>query len=507
VLTHGYLDRASLVPLAAFEAVGANMVTFRLDLADPQETVDVWRLDESGEATHCRRLDYADLEPSPYAVDLHADRDERSVAASMEQGTVPLGDVAAFTTGYQLYHSSIHDQAVIDAERHHADRPESDAHVPEIRGTSVSRFHVDPEPDGYVDASAEFYRLPDARFRRGAKVLVREVPAADGVVAAHTDRDLLFSKSVISVVPTDAYDAAALSGLLNSDAVSFYVRVTGEKSAQQLFPRISLSTLRRLPVPATSTPVSTGRIDAVLDDCAVDDDFRATLSGDATAAACTTDLVGRLAERIAVAKRERSGISTSLFDYVDPDEATRPLGDHPAYRRVPGVEDSMLGRTVDTRRALKLASVSVDRSPNGLELGTTVRYKPDRPADHDTDRWGYARTGPLDAAELVGLDGDERELVAAFVERVVNEAADGVAGFRAEATKTNSLCDRLEALRIPELSVVRGAFERYRDRTRRATLLDARVTCALTLLNELVYDLYGLSDPDRSIVRETFDGS
>jgi hypothetical protein len=169
------------------------------------------------------------------------------------------------------------------------------------------------------------------------------------------------------------------------------------------------------------------------------------------------------------------------------------------------VEDTILGRTGATHPNLKLAAVEVSRRPDGLVVAAVARYKPTDGDTSATDGWGYAWTDSIPAAEFVGLAGAERELVADSIAYVVDEADDGTAGFRNGATKTNSLVDRLEALELQDLSVVREAFERYRNEVRRARRLDARIDCETTLLNELVCDLYGLSSADRSVVRATLD--
>lgn len=505
VVENRHLSQASLVPGNAFEGVGANMITFLLDVRERRDAFDVWDLRETGAATRVRTIDYADIDTETYKLELRIGREARRVAAAMERGAARLEDVADVTTGYQLYHTSVHPPDVIEAERYHSDRRESDAHVPEIRGGSLSKYVVDPAPDGYVDGTAEFYRRPAARFTTGPKVLVREVTGADGIVAAHTDRELLFPKSILSVVPTsEPFGAAYLSGLLNSDALACYLLVTGEKSSQNLFPRASISSLRRLPVPAGSTPVSGNTVSSVLDGCDVDRETREALSELVAGADTAADMVATLADRIGAAKRERRGLSTDLGAYLDGDAPGAPLGEHPAYRSATGVEDTILGRTGATHPNLKLAAVEVTRRPDALEVDAVARYKPTDDASA-TDGWGYARTDPIPAAEFVGLEGVERELVADYVAYVVNEADDGTAGFRSGATKTNSLVDRLEALELPDLSAVRDDFERYRSEVRRARRIAARIDCETTLLNELVCDLYGLSPEDRAVVRATLD--
>jgi hypothetical protein len=78
----------------------------------------------------------------------------------------------------------------------------------------------------------------------------------------------------------------------------------------------------------------------------------------------------------------------------------------------------------------------------------------------------------------------------------------GFAGFRETATKTNSLVDRLEELTLPELSDVEGGLERYLDVTERAEELDAKIERTDQLIDEIVYELYGLDEEEIEIVEE-----
>jgi len=501
VLEHGYLARASLVPPDAFGHVDANMITFQLDVRDTHDEIDVWDLHDSGDATFLRSIDYDNVDSEPYKIELRVGSEERQLAHRMERDAVPLAEIAEATTGYQLYHTSIHSQEVIENEIYHADRQETDEYVPEVRSSSLSKFHVDPNPDGYIDSTAEFYRLPGDRFRQGPKVLVREVTGTKGIVAAHTDRELFFPKSVISLVSTDeTYDTAYLSGLLNSDALSFYFLVSGEKSSQDLFPRLSITSLKQLPIVSGQRAVPMEVVDGVLDDCTVDDEFRAALAEHAADETTTAGLIAHLADRISVIKQEAGEINTALFDYLGTYEEGATVGEHHSYQPAPGVSGTILSKTREEQPKLKLDAVDVERTASKLVVSAVARYRPDDEEAHETDRWGYTRTEPVPIAEFVGLDEFEGDLVAEFVEHVVNDADDGTAEFRPAVTKTNSLVDRFKSIELPDVDDVRDDFERYLEQSRRVEQLESRLQCTERLVNELVYESYEITDEERQVI-------
>jgi type II restriction/modification system DNA methylase subunit YeeA len=107
----------------------------------------------------------------------------------------------------------------------------------------------------------------------------------------------------------------------------------------------------------------------------------------------------------------------------------------------------------------------------------------------------------MPAMRLTDLTEIEADLVESFVPVAVEEAG-GFAGFRETATKTNSLIDRLEAITLPDPDDVAEDLERYRDAVERAEELDEEIERTDDLIDEIVYDLYELTDEEIEIVEE-----
>ena len=102
---------------------------------------------------------------------------------------------------------------------------------------------------------------------------------------------------------------------------------------------------------------------------------------------------------------------------------------------------------------------------------------------------------------LTDLSETEADLVEAFVPVAVEEAG-GFAEFRETATKTNSLIDRLEAITLPNPNDVADDLERYIDAVERAEDLDEKIQRTDDLIDEIVYELYGLTDEEIEVVEE-----
>jgi hypothetical protein len=293
--------------------------------------------------------------------------------------------------------------------------------------------------------------------------------------------------------------------LLNSEALSFYFLVAGEKSSQDLFPRLSITSLKRLPVLPGETQIPDEIVVQALDGYDVADPFREGVLESTSKESVISEFIPSLVEEISTMKQERSGINIDLFDYLGDFAHHAILGEHRAYQPAPGVKNTILTQTAEEQPDLKLESVKAERTDTKIVVQAIAKYKPDDENVHETDRWGYTSTSPIPIVEIIGLDKNEKELIAEFIETVVNEADDGTAGFRKKVTKTNSLVDRLKSLRLPDPDDVRVDFEQYLNRKRRTKELDNRIECLTEIVNNLVYHLFGLSDEEQATVRAAIE--
>ena len=497
IIERGSLARASRVPADTFEGVGANMITFLIDLDGGHDQIEVYELESTSDVNRVRTIRYDDLDPEEHLIELQIGTQQRHLARSMAERADPLRAVAEATTGYQLYHTSIHDHETIENNVYHSDEQKTDRHIPEVRGGSLTPFHIDPTPDGYIDASATFYRRPPERFLRGEKVLIREVTGRDGIVAAHTNRSLFFPKSILSVTPSEEqYSAAYLCGLLNSTPITFYLLVSGEKSAQALFPRLSISALNQLPVPSGTQPIPPV-IRAEIE--------HATDLPTELIASCPTirDGIETVAERLQDVTAERRSINLDLGNYLDQVPKCRTLADLPGFQLVEGASNTIFSETAVSRPSLKLVRVHFITTDSGICVEGIARYRPKAPDTRDTDRWGFVETDPTPIISISTDDTFEHAFLTDYLEYIVNRAADGTAGFRPSTTTTNSLIDRLGGIELPAFVQAATPYQRYAHNKQRAATLDAEFQALRELLDALVYALFELDSADRALIERT----
>ncbi|WP_273836513.1 TaqI-like C-terminal specificity domain-containing protein [Halococcus sp. PRR34] len=198
---------------------------------------------------------------------------------------------------------------------------------------------------------------------------------------------------------------------------------------------------------------------------------------------------------------ERNALNLDLLDYLGTYEDGPALGE--LYQPASGLAESVLTDTeADSEfEKLRVTGAQIERDGDRLRVLAEPYVKPTDPDEYDTNSRGYATLDPVPAMEFVGLSEPEADLIAAFVPHAV-DAADGFAGYRDNATATISPLDRLEGLTLPTLADVEGGIERYMDARERAAELDEKIERTDDLIDEIVYELYGLTDEEIEIVEE-----
>lgn len=168
--------------------------------------------------------------------------------------------------------------------------------------------------------------------------------------------------------------------------------------------------------------------------------------------------------------------------------------------------DSVLYGTKEDFTKLKIGRVNTERrEENTIVVTATARYKPENDETHETDQYGYMETDPIEAFRITDLSELEAALIEVFVPIAVNEIGSD-AGFRENATKTNSLIDRLKAITLPLLDDIEDELQHYLTARARAEELDAKIAEIDDLVDQIVYSLYGLTEEEIEIVEQSVAG-
>jgi hypothetical protein len=201
-------------------------------------------------------------------------------------------------------------------------------------------------------------------------------------------------------------------------------------------------------------------------------------------------------ETVMDAKSTLDSLNLDLLDYLGNYEEGPILANVGLFQPA---GSNILNATTEEYEKLRVGDVKTERDGHRVTIYVTARYKPENEDKHETDQWGYTETDYHEAFALTELSESEAAMVEAFVPVAVEEV-DGFAGFRDNATKTNSLIDRLKTLTLPDPDEVDDDLRRYTEVKDRADELDEMIEKTDQLIDDIVYDLYGLTDDEIEIV-------
>jgi type I restriction-modification system DNA methylase subunit len=362
-----------------------------------------------------------------------------------------LGEVSSFYQGI----------ITGDNKKFLSESKDSEKHEKVVRGRDIHRYLIS-WGGNYVlfDEEQLWSNANREKFVEAPKILIRQT--ADRLVTA-VDEDGVFSLDSTLLIYPSEYSEKYVSALLNSNVLNWYYQTIVPEQGEA-FSQVKIANIKKLPLSGGSKE--------------------------------TIQEVEEKYEEMHTYKQKKSELNLSLLDY---------LGNYSEGDNLPDIglfqpsSANILNATSEDYQNLRVGEVKTERKQSRVKIYATVRYKPEDQDEFETDQWGYTETDYKEAFTLTDLTSEEAALIEAFVPIAVEEA-DGFAGFRDNATKTNSPIDRLKAITLPETSDVADDLERYLRTMERAAELREMIENTDQLIDELVYDLYNLSDNEIEVV-------
>ncbi|SEP22266.1 N-6 DNA Methylase [Halorientalis persicus] len=336
------------------------------------------------------------------------------------------------------------------------------------------------------------------------KILVQEIRNVHldrRIVATLESEDHIGLNTTNAVIPADDPSVSLnyLLGIISSTLVNQFFR------ACFIDNHIATQYLEAIPIidPAKAQKHASDRVERAISRLSqADDTIDSVESENADLSDTLHGSVAELTTRQTQRADNLSDLNLSIVDHLGSYSDGQPLADIGLTQPPEGAADSILQDTAAEKPNLRVGNAQVVReSDTTVEIQLTARYKPDDEEAYDTDQWGYTETEPLPALRITDLTATEADLIEAFVPVAVDEA-DGFANFRETATKTNSLVDRLRGLSLPAVADVEAGLESYVETMERADELEAKIERTDELIDEIVYELYGLTDEEIEIVEE-----
>lgn len=122
----------------------------------------------------------------------------------------------------------------------------------ELGGKNILRYGLKMQYDNWLNFDADLYTKPDFKFFSKERIILREIVSKQ-LTATYTDEVFLVNKSCYSIISENSnMNLKFILSILNSKLIGFFVLNIGDKSKQELFPRITMSTLKKIPIPIIS---------------------------------------------------------------------------------------------------------------------------------------------------------------------------------------------------------------------------------------------------------------
>ncbi|ADJ16800.1 Eco57I restriction-modification methylase domain-containing protein [Halalkalicoccus jeotgali] len=382
-----------------------------------------------------------------------------------------------------------------------------------VGGGEIERYQISPENkwlrhdyESFVEGDIVIQVYPNYT-EVDEKILTRQT--ADTLVGAIDTNELYTAKSVhTTLLNHDKYNLWFVLSLMNSSVLRYVYRSrSGEEG--RTFAQVRIHELRDLPIRRIDFELAPDDRQNQLSE--LYEKFDSNISKENTLQIRTQrinqvvlhDFLSLLARKRSTYTDRRYGYNLNLLDYLGNYADGPALPDIGLFQ--PTGENVLDATTEDYEKfqmfqideKLQVERARVKRDGSTVTIEATARYKPVDEDTFETGSYGYTETDFLEAFTLTDLSDKEAALIEAFVPIAVDEE---IGGFRDNATKNNSLVDRLKAMILPDPDAVADDLDRYVETKKRADELDAKIEKTDRLIDEIVYDLYDLTDEEIEIV-------
>lgn len=192
------------------------------------------------------------LKNEKYEIRINLDNNLNDLYYKFSKDTVKLKDIKGIELclGEQPYHNTIHSQQQIKSRFLHSKFKINNNYLREYGGKNIYKYALKVRDDNWLDFSAELYTKPDIKFFSDERIILREI-VGKTLTATFVEDVFLVNKSVYIILYSGANRSFYLKyilALLNSKIIGFFVSTFGDKSKQALFPRITMQTLKNIPI-------------------------------------------------------------------------------------------------------------------------------------------------------------------------------------------------------------------------------------------------------------------
>lgn len=162
--------------------------------------------------------------------------------------SVPLSSAAETALGLQAYHNTKHTKEQIENRIFHSKTKKGSDYLPELGGKNILRYSFDYAQNNWIKFGDWLYNYPPQKFFEGERIVIREI-VGKTLFATLLYEPMCTYKTILNVKVGNKFLPKFILGILNSKTIGYIIKNTGSKSKQELFPRLSMKDLKKLPIP------------------------------------------------------------------------------------------------------------------------------------------------------------------------------------------------------------------------------------------------------------------
>lgn len=377
------------------------------------------------------------------------------------------------------------------------------------RKLDVYRYSVSVTDEKYIymdedDSARDYYTKP--------RVLIRRLISRDDrLMAMYENSDYVVKKDLNPFLRDGATESLQyLLANLNSSLHSYLYINQSSVALKDDFRQTTLTDLRKLPYRSLNVDADADHDPDLPSN--IEEKIDAAVTGTSTSApdeiiediteslgdndGFVHDIIVFLVELIIDKKALHREINTNMMTYFGedlqkenletPEEYSR-LSDLPEYQPPTEKADLLTETTGDKYETIEITEGTVKEAGMKLELLVNIRTR----EDSDDE---YNHHDDITVATFLNPDSDLTKLLRAFLPEAIARGG-GYADFRNYATGSRStLEDRVQDICLPDPSDVADDVDRFLDREKEAERLSTEISRCDDLIDQIVYQLYDLSD-------------
>jgi hypothetical protein len=174
------------------------------------------------------------------------------ILAKLKTAPLTFGDWFDIQRGVQPYSRKKHSEKQISQRFLHASAKRSEEYLPELQGSELSRYWIDPKRVSYLRYCDEIASNRPLRMFQGERIVLRRLLTRKfRLQASMTTETMMTTDNVLNIVPRDPQASVPFAlGILNSRIISWLYVSTSMIAQKDDFPQVYISALAALPIPA-----------------------------------------------------------------------------------------------------------------------------------------------------------------------------------------------------------------------------------------------------------------